>query len=313
MRAASITVDLDTSRFYREIHGLEQSTPAGVVDSIYTLGVRRLLDLFKEHAITSTLFVIGEDVDAPEHAELLTEAHHAGHELGNHTYHHRYDLRAQPHPAICQDIARGEEAIERITGEVPCGFRTPGYNIDVQIFEEIERRGYLYDSSIFSCPPYYLAKGAIMGLMSIKGTPSRSMMTPASSNIAPTRAYRPSRSNIWRSDRKSQRMWEVPMCVLPGVRFPLIGTSLHLIGERGFAAALPLLKWSYPRLLQLEFHAIDFMDATDPGVQDLVGVQPDLKVPWEKKRALYASIFNMLTTDHAFLSLRDAIPTLGSK
>ena len=44
MRAASITVDLDTSRFYREIHGLEQSTPAGVVDSIYTLGVRRLLD-----------------------------------------------------------------------------------------------------------------------------------------------------------------------------------------------------------------------------------------------------------------------------
>lgn len=313
MRAASITVDLDTSRFYRDIHGLEQSTPAGAVDSIYTVGVRRLLDLFEVHAIPSTLFVIGEDVDPAEHAALLSEAHTTGHELANHTYHHRYDLRAQSHVAIVQDITRGEEAIERITGALPQGFRTPGYNIDVQIFEEIERRGYLYDSSVFSCPPYYLAKGAIMGLMKLKGTPSRSMMTPASSNIAPTRAYRPSRSNIWRSDKRSQRMWEIPMCVLPGVRFPLIGTSLHLLGAKGFAAALPLLKFTNPQLIQLEFHAIDFMDETDPGMADLAAVQPDLRVPWEQKRDLYGAIFNMLASDHTFMTLRDAVHVLQTK
>lgn len=305
--SACVTVDLDTTRFYRDIHGLPARHTTGP-DATYTLGVQRLLALFAQCGIRSTLFVIGEDVEP--HLAMLKRAHKQGHELGNHTYHHRYDLRAQTHATICQDIERGEEALARITGKPPRGFRTPGYNIDAQIFEELERRGYLYDSSVFPCPPYYFAKGAIMAGMALRGKPSRSMMTPAAMMLAPTRAYRPSSSNIWRAHQRSTRMWEVPMCLVPGVRFPLIGTSLHLVGTKGFGALLPLLRRRYRRLLQLEFHAMDFMDSSDEGMQELVGIQPDLKIPWAEKRARYMEIFGMISQHYAFMTLAEAVRRL---
>ena len=45
------------------------------------------------------------------------------------------------------------------------------------------------------------------------------------------------------------------------------------MGARGFAAVYPALRVAHPRLLNLEFHAIDFMDAGDPGTSDLSVLQ----------------------------------------
>ena len=95
------------------------------------------------------------------------------------------------------------------------------------------------------------------------------------------------------------------MAVIPGVRFPLIGTSLHILGESGFDATYPLIKRNH-RLLNLEFHAIDFMDADDPGMKALVKYQPDLKISWEAKRSLYKHIFSTAARDYRFATLRDA-------
>ncbi len=306
---ACLTVDLDSLRFYRDIHGLERRKNDGP-DAAYTVGVRRLLDFFAEARVPATLFVIGRDAENPVHAQLLAEAVDDGFELGNHTYSHFYDLPRRPREIQERELALGEEAIEAASGRPPVGYRAPGYNIDDDILALVASRGYLYDSSVFPCPPYYFAKGAIMSLQRLQRRPSRSAMTPAANLLAPIGAYRPARGHLWKRDERSTLPVEVPMCLVPGVRFPVIGTSLHLLGEAGFNAVYPLLARAYDDILQLEFHAIDFMDAGDVDSPELVAAQPDLRVPWPQKRALYTHVISRLRENYVFSTLEDAVRAL---
>jgi len=140
-----------------------------------------------------------------------------------------------------------------------------------------------------------------------RGAPSRSSQTPASNLLAPTTLYRPGRDQIWLEDEQSSMPLEIPMCLVPGVRVPVIGTSLHLLGAAGFRALYPLLRRRYRSILNLEFHAIDFIDASDLEEDRIVQHQPDLEIPWRRKRARYTSIFETVADDYAFLPLEAAV------
>ncbi|MFB6350283.1 MAG: polysaccharide deacetylase family protein [Bradymonadaceae bacterium] len=307
-RHACVTVDLDTLQCYRDIHGLEHTMVGHEGDPTYTVGLRRIIELFDAMGIPATLFVIGRDTVVPKHHDLLKEADEHGHELGNHTYSHLYDLPERSRSEQRSEIARGEGAIASVIGRRPTGFRAPGYNIDADLLELCRSRQYHYDSSIFPCPPYYLAKGAAMVWKRLRGRPSRSSQTPFSNLFAPIDAYRPDRRQIWRHNADSGMPLEIPMCLVPGLRLPVIGTSLHLLGASGFRALYPLVRKSHPSILNLEFHALDFIDQTD--VDDgerLAELQPDLAVPWEKKRALYTDVLNTIRQDYLFATLDDAV------
>lgn len=303
---ACVSVDLDGLWCYREIHGLERRG-AEDIDAAYSVGVRRLLDAFDDWGIRATLFAIGCDAERPAHASMLREAHRAGHEIASHSWAHDYGLRHRRIWEIRDDLHRAHHAIEAAVGEAPVGFRAPGYNIDPRMLSVCAELGYRYDSSVFPCPPYWLAKAGVMAWLRLRGRPSRSSMTKIDTLRAPLEPYRPHPVYLHRRDPDSRLPLEVPMCVVPGARFPIIGTSLHLLGARGFAAVYPALRVAHPRLLNLEFHAIDFMDSRDPGTADLLGIQPDLAVPWEQKRALYADVLGRVESSYAFATLRDAV------
>lgn len=309
---ACLTVDLDSLACYREIHGLAPpDAPPDGADHAYSVGVRRLLDFFEDSGVASTLFVVGKDAEHPEHAALLGEASAAGHELGNHSYSHFYDLPRRPLQVQREEIARAEEVIARVAGHKPVGYRAPGYNISLPLLKVLAERDYLYDSSVFACPPYYAAKGAIMGWRRLRARPSRSAMVDPRTLLAPLQPYRPAGGQIWRADPDSGLPLEVPMCLVPGARFPIIGTSLHLLGKTGFDLMFPLLHRAHPQIFQLEFHAIDFMDAADlggvAGAPELVAAQPDLRLAWPKKREIYAHIVARLGAHYDFATLGDAV------
>lgn len=303
---ACLTVDLDSLACYRDIHGLDEASDRGA-DAAYTIGVRRLIDFFADASVPATLFVVGRDAEHPAHAELLGEAVARGFELGNHTYSHYYDLPERSSRTKRVEIARGEEAIERAGGQRPVGYRAPGYNITPDILSIIRARGYLYDSSVFPCPPYYFAKAGIMAWQRLRQRPSRSAMTPLRNLLAPIGPYRPARQQLWRADKSSDAPVEIPMVLVPGVRFPVIGTSLHLLGEAGFDTVYPSLRAAYDRIFQLEFHAIDFMDADDVDSAALVEAQPDLRIPWQRKREIYTHVIGRLRESYAFSTLADAV------
>lgn len=299
VQIASISVDLDSMACYREIHGLDAAKVEGA-DAAYAVGVDRLLGFFDELGLKSTLFVVGKDAENPAHHGLLKDASAAGHELANHSWAHDYAMRKFSEVALIADFERAEEVLVELSGQRPRGFRAPGYNVDSRLINICERRGYAYDSSVFPCPSYYTAKGAVMGWLKVRGRPSRSSMTRAEALIAPVHPYHPDPQKFWR--RGNAKIVEVPMAVTPGTRLPIIGTSLHLLKAKGFDIAFAMLRRTHP-FLNLEFHAIDFMDDSDPGVEFLRPYQPDLQVPWAEKKALYKHVFSRVNEDYDFDTL----------
>jgi hypothetical protein len=143
-----------------------------------------------------------------------------------------------------------------------------------------------------------------MTWMWARGKPSGSSMTRPSALIAPLTPYVPG-SPLWSTSR-SQGLLEIPICVAPGLRLPIIGTSLHLFGKRGLDLILPLVMRTHRDILNMEFHAIDFMDQDDPGTEGLSEKQPDLAIPWTKKLLVYDHFMASISNEYTFVTLREA-------
>ena len=81
-----------------------------------------LLDALGELSAPATFFLLGKRVDA--HPELAARIAREGHELGNHTYTHRYLPLARSR-SVAQELAATDAAIARAAGVVPTLARPP--------------------------------------------------------------------------------------------------------------------------------------------------------------------------------------------
>jgi peptidoglycan-N-acetylglucosamine deacetylase len=305
---ASVTIDLDGLDCYHAIHGLQP--PAA--DPVYDLALRRFLALLDELGAAGTLFVITRYVvHEGSAAENLRRAAAGGHELASHSHTHPYDLGDWGRLAIGAELDAASAVLERLSGRRPVGFRTPGYNVSEAVLDALEARAYRYDSSVFPCPPYYLAKAAVMAGMRLLGRRSGSSLTDPRALLAPLQPYRPRRGRFYRRAASGgRRLWEVPMSVLPGLRVPVIGTTLALFGSHRFALVYDLLRRRQP-WLNLEFHGVDFLGADDPGVTpELLARQPDLRVPLAEKLATYRQVLHLVKQDYDYGTLETMVGRL---
>src|SRR5688500_18237254 len=107
-RRTLVSVDLDPIGCYHAIHGLPPPA-AEHADVVLARALPRFLELFAELGAKVTFFVVGEDAEAAlarGRAAPLTDAVAAGHELGNHSYAHPYDLVRHAPADIAADLAR---------------------------------------------------------------------------------------------------------------------------------------------------------------------------------------------------------------
>jgi hypothetical protein len=277
-RHAAINVDVDSLALYYRIHGLDESR---ATDVVWTRGVPRFAALFEELSVKATFFVVASDLEASPAARRQAEALvEAGHELASHTWSHPYDLTRQPREAIAEEISRATALLAEVRGAPVTGFRAPGYTMSDDIFAELSAQGYAYDSSIFPCPPYYLAKAAVLGMMALRGRSSESILDKPSVMWARTRPH------------PRQGILEFPITVLPWLRAPFIGTSLLMMGERGYSLIRPWLR-SVP-FVNLEFHGIDLCDLEADNIDPALLKQPDLRVPLRDKEALFRRVITDL-------------------
>lgn len=311
LRFANVSIDLDGIGCYHQIHGLD--APADPT-AIYTTALPRFLELFDELHVNATFFVIAEDLVHDEVVDALEEACERGHEVASHTYHHPYDLRRWNPQRIASEIDLATAAFLDRLGVRPVGFRTPGYNVDSRILRILSEQGYRYDSSVFPCPPYYLAKGAVMAAMALCGKPSGSSMTHPAALKAPLQPYRPSRWDFSRpGDRKhSLPLWEIPIGVVPIARVPVIGTSVGALGTGAAARLARVFRRGQPSL-QFEMHGIDLMDANDDAIAPaLAARQPDVRRDWTAKRDAFAAFLEVVGEQHPFTTLAEAADALDS-
>ena len=220
---ASVSIDLDGLACYYRIHGLGDC-PAGFDHTVMMRAVPRFAELFARRGIHATFFVVGQDAasHAPTRA-LLSDIARAGHELGNHSYSHHYDLARKNDAIVDDEIGRCDEVLRDLTGKATAGFRAPGYDVSPAMLDAMAARRYVYDSSIFPAPGYYAAKAVVMAGLAAMRRPSGAVMTNPRALIAPADPYRPSMTAPWQRGQAS--MVELPIAVTP-LRLTMIGTPI---------------------------------------------------------------------------------------
>lgn len=304
-KVCALSVDLDPLTAYYTIHGLG-APPPQVEHTIMRKALPRFEELFALAGVPATFFVVGQEVERHDEAQqLLGKLVKAGHELANHTYSHPYDLCRLPEDQIAEEIERAHRVLADVAGEAhaPVGFRTPGYFVNGPVMRALVAQGYRYDSSMFPSPAYYLAKAVVMGLLALRGRRSGAVLANPRGLFGPADPYRPDLESPWR--RGDAPLVELPVAVLPFARLPAIGTMLAVSPEGLRRRVISAMR--HRPLFNLELHGIDLVDAVvDCIPTELAGRQPDLRVPFVKKRDILVRSIEELKEDFEFVTLRQA-------
>ncbi len=127
------------------------------------VGAPRLLALMKKYRIKSSWFVPGHTIETfPDAVKAVVRA---GHEIGHHGWKHvspsTYS-RAEEEA----ELMRGNNAIERISGQYARGYRSPSWDLSPHSVGLFLHHGFTYDSSMMGDDhaPYYARQGDVIEL-----------------------------------------------------------------------------------------------------------------------------------------------------
>jgi len=283
-----IDIDLDDLRFYRGIHALPQVPETPVV---FEAAVPRFLDLCARVGAKATLFTIADDLRWDSARAALADAVRDGHEVASHSSTHRYDVSRLPADPLEREIRGAKDALEQATGEAVVGFRGPGYNLTPALLDELAASGHRYDSSILPSPPYWLARATVIGFMRATGRRSTSI-------VGRGRDFLRSRLPFaWPNG-----LAEYPITAAGPARLPLIGTTLA--GD-GLATRSLLACAARLPFVNVEFHAIDFLDLEGDSLEAGLGVEPALRVPLAVRLERFERALCRIARDHRSVLLRD--------
>ncbi|MDD4833250.1 MAG: polysaccharide deacetylase [Lutispora sp.] len=121
------------------------------------IGLPRLLDILNRYNIKATFFVPG--AIAEKYSDALITVAEAGHEIGCHGYEHEHMGALTPEEQY-RAIQKGMEAIRKVCGNNPVGFRAPEGEITIDTLIAAKRLGLCYSSSLHADDvPYYTDLG----------------------------------------------------------------------------------------------------------------------------------------------------------
>ncbi len=298
---AAVNVDIDGLYLYDRIHGHTGSAgnaagfdAAAHDPRAWTRGVPRFLDLFARAGVAGTFFVVAQDLDHADVRAVLRDAVAAGHEIGSHSLTHPYDLSRLSAEAQRTELFAARERLRDATGQAVSGFRAPGYVLSPMLLQTVADVGHAWDSSRFPCPAYQAAKAAAIGLYRATGKPSGSIPEAPGVWLGPRTPYRERLPD-------GRDIVELPIGVLPGVRWPVIGTSVIVAGELGRLAMQPVLDrtdW-----VNFELHAIDLLDHAGDELPARLLAQPDQRVPLRSKWKVLLRMLERLAATHSVRTL----------
>ncbi len=142
--AVSLTFDFDAESAWLGAFGVD--TPSALSRGAYGAneGVPRILKLLEEYDLPATFFIPGDTCD--RHPDVVRSIAAAGHEIGHHGYLHEAPHLLSPVEER-RMIERGLDAIQRITGLTPTGYRSPSWELSKATFGLLVEYGFDYDAS----------------------------------------------------------------------------------------------------------------------------------------------------------------------
>lgn len=286
----SVSLDLDNLWSYMKTHGDPgwEALPSYLDDAADVI-----LERFSRHGLTATVFVVGQDAALAKNRAALRRIADAGHEIGNHSFHHEPWLHEYSRADVEEEIASSEAHIEDATGRRPRGFRGPGYSVTADTLAVLSARGYLYDASTlptFLGPvarAYYFWQSR--GLSRDERAKRSRLFGSVSDGLRPIDPY------LW--DLGDRQLLEIPVTTMPGVRAPihlsylLYLASLHPEAARAYlrtAMALCAATGVEPSFL---LHPLDFLGGDR--VREL-SFFPGMNLPTARKLALFDEVIATL-------------------
>jgi peptidoglycan/xylan/chitin deacetylase (PgdA/CDA1 family) len=106
-------------------------------DPKYTPAVLKALD---QYGAKATFFFIGRNVE--EYPDLVRQVVAAGHEVGNHTYSHQYNLSHLPEGEIVRQIEKTAALVGDVSGYQTKVFRPPGGAYNPHLISVVKSLGY---------------------------------------------------------------------------------------------------------------------------------------------------------------------------
>ena len=231
---APISLDLDNKWSYLMVHA--EPTWVDYPSYLPTL-VPRVLDFLDERSLRITFFIVGQDATLPGHAELLAEIVRRGHRIANHSHDHKPWLHRYTPREFSEELDRAEEAIEAATGEKTIGFRGPGFSLTDEAIGELATRGYAYDATVF--PNILNPLSRAYYFRTTKLTPEQLEERAALFGTI-SDSLRPNKPFNWNLG-ENQKLLEIPVTTLPGLRTPTHLSYLSYLGGKAAACGHHLL------------------------------------------------------------------------
>lgn len=258
---ADLSLDLDNMWSYMKTHGNPdwQSHP-----SYLDLLIPRVLERLDRHDLKITFFIVGQDAALEKNHAALRQIPAAGHEVGNHSFHHEPWLHLYSMDDVEQELAEAEAAIEAATGLRTRGFRGPGFSLSHSVLTTLKRRGYLYDASTLPTFIGPLARAYYFFHSSLSDSEKekrRALFGGLRDGLRPLKPY------LWALE--DGPLLEVPVTTMPLTRAPFhVSYIMYLacyspaLAILYFRAALQLCRLTglQPSLL---LHPLDFLSGGD--------------------------------------------------
>ena len=147
--------------------GTTSPTALSAADFGAQRGVPRILAMLDRHQIPATFFVTA--VDAMLHPDMVAAIQKSGrHEIGVHGWIHETPTRV----SAAEEERLLDQAIEyltKVTGKRPLGYRAPSWAFSTTTLDLIQKKGFLYDSSLQALDePYEVAsRGKLTGIVEL--------------------------------------------------------------------------------------------------------------------------------------------------
>ncbi|MEQ9642273.1 MAG: polysaccharide deacetylase [Alphaproteobacteria bacterium] len=161
-----LTFDLDAETMWTARDPKNAERPVVMSQGAYgwKVGMPRIMDLLDRYGIQATFFIPGLVIE--QRWALCEEVLRRGHEIAHHSWSHRWIVNLSPEEER-EEMDRGLEIIQRLTGRPPAGWRSPAAEFSPITLPMLLEKGFRYSSNMMDddTPYLHVHDGAVTDLI----------------------------------------------------------------------------------------------------------------------------------------------------